>query len=73
MKLLFTFLVAAISISSTCNRTGDNCKGKPQKDMMCAEIYKPVCGCDNKTYGNECDAKRAGIKKWKEGECATQP
>lgn len=73
MKILLVLLAAAFSVGSTCNKAQKDCVGQPQKDMMCAEIYKPVCGCDNKTYSNECDAKRAGVKNWKEGECPTKP
>jgi hypothetical protein len=31
--------------------------------------YKPVCGCDGKTYSNAFVAKCAGVKSWTEGEC----
>ena len=35
----------------------------------CYAIYEPVCGCDNKTYSNECYAKASGLLKWTEGAC----
>jgi hypothetical protein len=37
----------------------------------CNEIYKPVCGCDDVTYSNECFAAAHGVSVAKEGECAT--
>ena len=42
------------------------CQPKPQ---MCTKIYKPVCGCDDKTHGNACDAHGAGVSIASEGEC----
>lgn len=37
----------------------------------CNTLYAPVCGCDNKTYSNECGAHSAGVSIAKQGECTT--
>lgn len=48
-----------------CGGTGA-CAVKPQ---VCPTIYKPVCGCDGKTYGNNCEAAGKGQSLAHEGAC----
>jgi hypothetical protein len=37
--------------------------------VACPAIYAPVCGCDQQTYGNDCERQAAGISKLSEGAC----
>ena len=38
-------------------------------DVGYGMYYSPVCGCDNKSYFNEHDAKLAGIFNFTNGKC----
>ncbi len=38
-------------------------------DLNPGSSFKPVCGCDKKTYANECVASNYGIKSFTEGNC----
>ncbi len=60
----------AYASSAACgaaDQTGQ-CEPRPE---VCAEIYQPTCGCDDKTYGNECEAAGAGVSVAHAGECQT--
>ncbi len=35
----------------------------------CITVWQPVCGCNGKTYGNDCERRVAGVSKRSEGEC----
>jgi hypothetical protein len=46
-----------------------NCTESPKQDCICTMDYKPVCGCNQKTYANACSAECAGIMYYKSGKC----
>ncbi len=38
-------------------------------EKECDAIYRPVCGCDQKTYGNACEAASKGVSVAQQGAC----
>lgn len=45
---------------------GGTCVLAPQ---FCPRIYQPVCGCNGRTYSNDCLRVMAGAAKFRDGEC----
>lgn len=71
------FLFLPFLFLLSCANQGDNIsqeqsqidKLKDAKEAcICMMIYDPVCH-NGKTYGNACQAKCEGIKKFKPGAC----
>jgi hypothetical protein len=45
---------------------GGKCQLRPQ---ICSDVYDAVCGCDRRTYANDCYAHRAGAAAMHKGKC----
>ena len=53
-----------------CPATTHTCTPDEKQNIACTREYVPVCGDDNITYGNGCDACASGkIDTWTKGEC----
>ena len=66
----FVVLVFWLSICAGCHKDiAPDCIEKPYDGRACYQNYFPVCGCNNKTYYNVCDAASHGITNYKQGEC----
>lgn len=65
-------LFCRVDLAAQCGTVSSQgvCDTRPE---ACTREYLPVCGCDNKTYGNACTAAAAGVSIAKNGECAPEP
>ena len=66
--LILSFLL----LINMCDKDDDqtSCINNPiSPDVVCIEIYEPVCGCNEVTYSNACHATASGVSTWTDGEC----
>jgi hypothetical protein len=54
---------SAADVAGTCVKAPD----------FCMRVSRPVCGCNGKTYANECDARHAKVAIDTSGACKKPP
>jgi hypothetical protein len=74
MKISTLATILLLTNSSCLNTIQDSSlcidESRIKPDQMCTAQYDPVCGCNGKTYGNACEANRAGVTSYTKGACA---
>ena len=46
-----------------------DCEEQTNRGGVCTADFTPVCGCNNKTYSNVCNAENVGITTYTQGTC----
>jgi len=69
--LFFCFLLSACKVKDITKVDPAKCidETKINPKQECEWVFEPVCGCNQKTYPNECYAKRDGVTIWVDGQC----
>ena len=75
-KLFIVFAFASLVIG--CGQEKGLSAGEESKECIeiegascvCTNEYMPVCGCNDVTYGNKCEAECKGITDYTQGPCS---
>ncbi len=68
-KLLIGFGLLSLILCS-CGKT-EACIDPNNIDygVYCGQVYEPVCGCNDITYANPCEAETSGVRSYIYGPC----
>ena len=72
MKKIKTLVSCVLLIDATtaCEKDSQkDCQETASNSFCCRGYYVPVCGCNNKTYSNGCEAENVGIMNYTKGAC----
>ncbi len=59
-----------------CQREAGQCMAAGTCDKapaFCMQIHRPVCGCNGKTYANDCERQKAKVQLDHTGACPKPP
>ena len=69
MKKMFFILLLFLNCDKNNNGSITCRENDNRGEIFGTADYTPVCGCNNKTYSNQCEANAWGIETYVDGEC----
>ncbi|WP_409012696.1 Kazal-type serine protease inhibitor family protein [Dyadobacter sp.] len=71
MRTVLGFLLVLSLIACKKSSSPDPaCVERARDSSGCYYVLAPVCGCNGKTYPNDCEARAHGITTFSQGECS---